>query len=725
MKKTILLSCAIGFAAMLTSQNYFAVKKVNYSTPGYVFSNISATSGVTNIISGVTNDVLSAEQTIPFAFNYYNTPVTKYKVSDNGYLTFNTTATAAVAPSLTVLPTAGDPNNAIYPFFHDFELKAAPNPNFIVKIFSYTSGTAPNRVHHIHYFGLSRRGEAIVGNSSAYSFVISLFEGAAGTFDITYSSAYGSTAPSGIMGCENVDGTVAKMLGDALGNFKGGVTANPDAVYQFIYGIQPLVDASILSTNVGTVYKNGTSTSISALVTNFGSTAITSANLSYTINGGALQNTPLTGLNIMANGDNVVTVASTIPWVVGAAGVLNDVKVWLSNPNGIADPNKSNDSANSKALSNNGTTTSRKVLFEEATGAWCQHCPDAHVYVDDMRDNFGSNMVIAIHHNGDGMTNSQSDLINAAFATGYPSGFINRTIPTGSATVGISRNAWVSTVASELTKPSPVGVNIKNVVFANGKIDFTVEAEFADYYIGDLRIGAMIKEEFIRGTGSQFDQVIASTYTSNSSHLYFGKTNPMGGYFHKDVIINIPSTAWGTAGSIPNTVMAPGQKVSFNYSYTLPAITRPVIPTTAQFLPKGIQDGRNKPAQMWLIGFVAQYDNNNINNRMIMNANERQMWNKAADIQEQDLAVNTFVLVPNNADAKVDIVLNYSNISAQNAIVNITNALGQIVGTYNFNDLASGLNTLSINTSELANGIYNVNIAGTQLNLNQKLVITH
>lgn len=34
-------------------------------------------------------DMLTSEQTIPFTFNFYGKPYTKYKISDNGYITFD------------------------------------------------------------------------------------------------------------------------------------------------------------------------------------------------------------------------------------------------------------------------------------------------------------------------------------------------------------------------------------------------------------------------------------------------------------------------------------------------------------------------------------------------------------------------------------------------------------------------------------------------------------
>jgi len=726
MKKVLLSVLTLtAFALGVTAQNYYAVKASNYATPGYDYDQTFATANTT-ALEKTSNDLLSAEQTIPFTFNFYGNAYTKYKASDNGYITFNTAGTASEAPVIAPLPTAGGPNNAIYAFWHDFELKAAPNPNFFVKVVSYTTGTAPNRVHHIQYFGISRKGAAIAAASDIYVFAISLFEGAEGNFDITYRSGWGSTAPSGVMGCENSDGTSAKMINDALGTYRVSSTSTEDVVYRFISGTQVALDAAVVSTNVNSLYKNGTTVNIEADVSSLGSTEITSLDLNYSVGTGATQTTPITGISLKPSGDNTLTLKSTIPWTVGAAGTNEDVKVWVSNPNGSADENMANDAITTAVLSNNGTSTTRNVLLEEATGAWCQHCPDAHTYVDNLRSTHKERIIIAIHHNSDQMTNAESDKVNAAFSTGYPSGFINRKLHSGQDDVGLSRGLWNQITNTSMSEPTPVKINIKNVVYndATRKLDFTIEAEFFDYYAGNLRIGAMIKEDEIRGNGTGYDQIISATYTSNSSHPYYEKKNPMVGYPHKDVIVAMPSGAWGTENSVPATV-APGDKITYDYSYTLPAMTNANIPTTAEFFPTGTQVSRNKPANHWIIGFISEYDANDNTKRSVLNANERQMWNTAASVTTADLAENTFTLVPNTANNHVEVALNYNNAAAKAAKVTITNLAGKVIGTYNMNDLKTGMNTLKINTTDFANGIYLVNISGTEMNLSQKLVIAH
>lgn len=46
------------------------------------------------IISGG-NQVLSTIQTIPFDFSFYGQTITEYKASDNGYITFDVSATVS------------------------------------------------------------------------------------------------------------------------------------------------------------------------------------------------------------------------------------------------------------------------------------------------------------------------------------------------------------------------------------------------------------------------------------------------------------------------------------------------------------------------------------------------------------------------------------------------------------------------------------------------------
>src|SRR5690606_34659793 len=209
-------------------------------------------------------------------------------------------------------------------------------------------------------------------------------------------------------------------------------------------------------------------------------------------------------------------------------------------------------------------------------------------YMGDIVKSNSGKVIPALHHNNDLMTNAQSNLINSAFAGGYPNGYIDRIFFEGATKVGLSRGVWSPLVDITLNKAVPAQVKILNKKWdeATRKISFDVEVEMVDYFDGnELRIGAMIVENNIRGVGTGYDQKIASVYVNDPEHIYYGKKTTMVGYHHPMVVINIPSGAWGTPNSV--TSLQPGAKFTQSYSYTLPAEIKVTIPESAEFKPTG------------------------------------------------------------------------------------------------------------------------------------------
>lgn len=721
-----LLLAGIIAAAMMTSnaQTY----TISQSTGITDYELSAMLSGGTKILDRTNNDAFSAVQTLPFNFNFYGTNVTQFKASDNGYITFNTGATASVGTNSN-LPAAGDPNNAIYAFWNNWELKAAPNPAFITAVLTRTTGTAPNRKFFIQWFGVSPKGKTIAANADVLAFGIILYENGNGLFEVYFNGGYGASTNSGVVGLENSDGSAGAHFSTGTAFAQPYIAATDAASFpKFVFypSSMPDNDAALTAVNFPGAITKGSSNTVKGTILNVGKTDITSIKVNYTVDGGSVVSTTLNSLNIAKAGGTYSFVHPT-GISESTAGVLKNLKVWISDVNSGADANNVNDSLNTKFIAINGTSSPKVVMMEEATGAWCQHCPDAHTYVDKIIEDYPGKVVVAIHHNSDAMANTESDVVNTAYANGYPSGFIDRTLFSGQTKVGINRGIWNSTIATQSSVYTPVKVNIKNVNYdgTTRKVTFDVEAEFSDYYYGELRIGAMIKEAFVRGPAGgapDYDQVISSVYTSNASHIYYGYTSPMGGYYHKNVIIAIPTGAWGAAGSIPASV-TPGQKVSYTVNYTLPAMTSITVPTTAQFLPKGSGiAGRNKPGDIWLVGFVAKY-NSTTTQREILNVNERQMWDLSAGNVPVKAGTTVVETHPNPAAAST--MIQFTVPATQKVIVRIVNALGQVVAEKVVENAYAGQQSIKMNTENLANGLYNVVIVGSSVSGSSKLMIAH
>jgi hypothetical protein len=67
-------------------------------------------------IGSPNHNAFSTTLNLPFTWKFYGQTVSSYKISTNGFITFNT-ANSVNDTVNTTLPTAGGPNNAIYGFW--------------------------------------------------------------------------------------------------------------------------------------------------------------------------------------------------------------------------------------------------------------------------------------------------------------------------------------------------------------------------------------------------------------------------------------------------------------------------------------------------------------------------------------------------------------------------------------------------------------------------------
>ncbi|MFK7785133.1 MAG: hypothetical protein AB8B56_08455, partial [Crocinitomicaceae bacterium] len=195
MKKTLTLLMCTGLALYGTAQSYGSNSSTGTSDP-YAY-NIAGTA----VLSIPAQEVLSTDQTIPFAWNFFGAPVTTYKVSDNGYITFDAAATVS-EPVNTAIPDAGGPNNAIYAFWDDINIASGTGATDQVNSFTY--GSAPNRTHVIQWFSAT----PTAGSGFMYC-AVRLHE--CGDFDVVLN--YGNaTGMSATIGCEDATGTNGVMV---------------------------------------------------------------------------------------------------------------------------------------------------------------------------------------------------------------------------------------------------------------------------------------------------------------------------------------------------------------------------------------------------------------------------------------------------------------------------------------------------------------------------------
>jgi thiol-disulfide isomerase/thioredoxin len=363
---------------LLAQTNYYILSSVGASAD-YNFQ----TTG-TFVMNGTTSglpDTLSPALTIPFPFKFYGKDYTKYKISDNGYITFDITQTASI-PTNTALPNAAAPKNSIFAFW-DALMLTKPDATYRYAILNWTYGSAPNRVHVIQWF----QNHKDASTTSSYTFAIRLYEN--GKFDVVYNFYFAGSSPSyslsATLGCQNEDGTIGYSYTDSPNRvFPTSLTTGANAtfeVYDFIYGVQPEYDLTVTALNIKPFVQTGTSVSVAGNIRNIGSKPITSMKLNYSVDGGAPVSQTINSINITTGS----TYAFTHPtnWTVPATEKEYTIEVWATELNGNADGNTANDKLSSKTTAIQ-TLVPRKPLYEVFTSSTCPPCKPGNEKLDQV-----------------------------------------------------------------------------------------------------------------------------------------------------------------------------------------------------------------------------------------------------------------------------------------------------------------------------------------------------
>lgn len=675
MKRTLTLILFSGLAIFGSAQNYGSGTSTGTADP-YAYN----TSG-TAILSVPSEDVLSASQTIPFTWSFFGVPVTSYKASDNGYITFDASATTS-DPTNTAIPSAAGPNNAIYAFWDEMSVAAGSGSVDQVRKFNY--GSAPNRTHVIQWFSVTPAS----GTGFLYA-SIRLHE--CGDFDVVldYGNASGM---SGTVGCEDATGTNGLMVQGPSFSYPGvSAAATDDVVYTF-YADGITYDAAITSSNFGNFVPIGANT-VSGSFVNNGSQAITSYDLNYSVDGGPAVTMPVPSANIAAYGGTANYSHST-PLTIAGGGEQHTVCVWIDNINGNADERTCNDELCVEVFSNNGTGASTvKVVLEEFTGAWCGWCPDGAVILEDLIASNPNVIGISIH-DGDAMEYAEG--IRSAFGvSAYPNGMVDRKVFPGEPDEPHSRGAWTANVNAQLTRYTPVEVSVNHTYDATTRtITATVTADFVDYAAGDMRFVMAITEDNVTGSGTGYNQV--NYLNTSAGHPYEGAGDPIIGFNHGHVLRANEPGVYGNAGIIPSPA-APGSTYSETFTY--------VIPTSYD------------ENEISVIGFVS-YSNPVIGEREILNADQKHLSTSSLD--EQSL-IGSLSISPNPVDDQFTIQLDLRQ--ELSADIVIYNTSGQEVSKIASGNYAAGAQTIQASVGDLPAGLYYVTIHSENHSLTEKLVV--
>ncbi len=303
---------------------------------------------------------------------------------------------------------------------------------------------------------------------------------------------------------------------------------------------------------------------IKGKVKNKGEEAVTSFDVSYTIDGGTAEVYSVTGVNITIGGTYDFTHGTPVSF--NAEGSY-EIEVTIENINGNDDEDPSNNTL-SQSIGVVPFIPVKKVFGEEATGTWCGWCPRGTVAMDFMAETYPETWIGVAVHNGDPMVNSVYDQGIGSQISGYPNGLVDRAVG------GINPANFENYYLDRMEAITPAAIDIVNFTYdpVTRVVDFDLKAEFVVDIDHELRFNVVLAEDSLWGTSSAWAQ--ANYYSG-------GGQGVMGGYellpnpvpaadMHYDHVAREILGGWdGTEGSLPLSIAA-GETHMFNYTYTLP-----------------------------------------------------------------------------------------------------------------------------------------------------------
>ena len=688
MKRIITCLAVVLCSTSAFSQYYFNTYNPAGMNPGglntdaeqpFGATGVTAADGYTSIIANGTSTLTwSPVQTIPFPFNFDGSPVTQYKVSNSGVLTFTTTATTIPSNTNATIPDASIPDKSIMIWGLEQGAGGSTNDGVITK----THGTTPNRQHWINFASYGAPGAS--GTQWTYWGIV--LEETTNNIYIADLRTY--TTPLTLTLGIQIDPATAFSIAGAPNTpsfvTNGGNASDPtdNVYYEFIQGTQPANDIFMVSLDLKNTESNSSPISITGELRNNGTAALTSFDLSWTADGGATNNTANITANV-ASGD-AYTFTHPTSWTP-MEGATYTVDVTASNPNGVVDGNLTNNSASATSFINTGVSAYKRVLLEEFTTAPCQFCPDGSRVVEEIKA--ADERAVAVGHHAcfgtDAMTIAEAVAYCNAFSSGAPTATVDRRLFDGEAAVGHSRGTWGANVTISRNLGAPVLVDLTGTYDStNRNVSVDVLANFVDVVpSGDIRVTLFVIEDNVTGIGSGYNQVNA--YNNSFGHPYAGAGNPIVGFNHRHVSRQVLPSTWGDNTIIPSTPVR-GTEYTKNFSFTL-------------------NNSWDKD-EISLVAFVHYYNASGGVGNEIMNTIEVKLDDSFTAIGETKTSVSGLKIYPNPTADRTSIRFNLSNSKAVSMVVR--DITGKEVISQAFGMMTAGQQTITMDASNLSNGIY-------------------
>ncbi|MCC5917999.1 MAG: T9SS type A sorting domain-containing protein [Cryomorphaceae bacterium] len=313
----------------------------------------------------------SSTATIPFGFQFNGSPVTQYKVSTSGVLTFDVTSAVLPPSANTAIPSPLVPSDAVMVWGLE-----APGAND--KIVTKTFGNAPNRQHWITFSSYDIPGvncwtywSIVLEETTNYIYIVDQRHACA-VQNLTLGIQFNSTSAVSVDGSPSINPKAGTDPTDA-----------DNWYYKFMPGTRPDRDMAGAEVVIPDFLVMGDAPfTIQAELANFGANTVTSASLNYSINGGSPVTAAAPSINIQTN--QLATVSHPTAWTPAASGIYT-IAFWASNINGGADENPANDTAY-KTVQVVSNFTQRHPLMEVFSSSTCGPCAPANASFKALMD---------------------------------------------------------------------------------------------------------------------------------------------------------------------------------------------------------------------------------------------------------------------------------------------------------------------------------------------------
>lgn len=695
MKKSILLIGLVLAMGSLSAQ-YYTYPDLNAGqNPGGINTDgenpyPNTPSGWTKVWNGgaTTTPTYASAQAIPFDFEFNGTKVTTYTPSTFGTVTFekDMATSKPAAYSNYTLPNADIPDNSVCALgLKPLGPLTSGTTEYMSAIITKTVGTAPNRQHWIQF---NFFGEPNIDDGWTYWGVV-LEETTNNIYivDMKTLPVKGGQLTSGNVKMSlgiQIDGSTAISVDGspevkAQQTTKNIFTAEDNSYYTFVQGTQPNED--IINKGIEMdkyLLLSDGPFDVTLNVRNLGTDALSSAEVHYSVDGGAFAGgavTTSTNIPSLANG----TLTSPTKWTPAGVGKYT-IKAWSANPNGNADGNALNDTATFEVQVVDALVQ-RKMLNEVFTSSTCTPCRPGNINYNDVISGRENHTTVKYQawfpSTGDPYCTQE---VRQRFAY-YTESF---SVPRMEIDGGWDGNAGsFSASLYEAQEAIPSFLKISGVAKNTWKNTISIDVELDpvdDYSSTNLKLFAAIVEE--------------TTYDNEKTN---GETE------FEMVMKKMMPSATGMALS----PMTKGTKVTKTLSHEFKGDWRlPLDGSTAQHInhntENSIETWDDLKIVVWVQDFVT---------KEVMQSETFAVANNATESLEKVVRV-----FPNPAEDMFNI--RASSMSSEVAKVEVTNVQGQIVYS---SDMTNGEH--QINTAIWHAGVYMVSVEGANQHFSTKVVV--